>query len=322
MKSVLISGLCIVCSMLLLPIFSMGGDETHVATNKKEETAKTEALKGAESFKLLDAATGTVTEIDTAEYIFGVVAAEMPALYESEALKAQAVAAYTFALHRKKEAEETGRTYDISTDHKTDQSFITRAAAREKWGDKAPEYEQKLESAISAVKGLVLTYDKEIILSVYHAISSGVTEESKNVWGKALPYLVSVDSAGDKTHENYLSVVSLPAEELKAKISHLADTSGEGNIFANPKVSDAETVTEIDINGKTVSGFSVSEALELRSSCFQVSFADGIYTFIVKGYGHGVGMSQNGANLMAKEGKDMEEILAHYYKNSTLTQTD
>ena len=321
MKSVLISGICIVCSMLLLPIISIKGDNTTIKTGKNEEIIIAENIKGAEKFRLLDTAANTITEMETSEYIFGVVAAEMPALYETEALKAQAVAAYTFALYRKGEAEKSGREYDISTDHKTDQSFITRAAAREKWGEKAPEYEQKIEEAVSAVKGLILTYDNKIILSVYHAISSGITEESKNVWGAELPYLVSVDSSADKSHENYLSVVSFPAEELKAKISHLADTSGNENIFSNPKTTEAQTVTEIDINGKTVSGFSVSEALELRSAAFEVSFADGIYTFIVKGYGHGVGMSQNGANLMAKEGKNFKEILAHYYKNSKLTES-
>ncbi len=320
MKSVLISGLCIICSMLLIPIFAIKGDEGPVKVGTKEETVKKETIVKAESFKLLDTATNSITEINSAEYIFGVVAAEMPALYETEALKAQAVAAYTFALYRKNEAEKADREYDISTDHKTDQSFITRDAARQKWGEKAAEYEQKIESAISAVEGLVLTYNKEIILSVYHAISSGVTEESKNVWGTELPYLTTVDSSGDKLAETYLSVNSFSAEELKSKIAHLADTSGDNNIFSNPKTSEAGTVTEIDINGKTVSGFSVSEALELRSSAFQVSFADGIYTFIVKGYGHGVGMSQNGANYMAKEGKNFEEILAHYYQNSKLTE--
>ena len=172
------------------------------------------------------------------------------------------------------------------------------------------------------LKKALQKYNGEIILSVYHAISSGVTEESKNVWGTHLPYLVSVDSSGDKLAETYLSVNSFSAEDLKAKLSHLADTSGYNNIFSNPKTSDAGTVTEIDINGKTVSGFAVSEALELRSSSFQVSFADGMYTFIVRGYGHGVGMSQNGANLMAKEGKNMEEILAHYYQNSKLIETN
>ena len=322
MKSVFISGLCIVCSMLLIPIFSIKGQEDTLKTGAKEEVAEKETIKMVEKFKLLDTAANTVTEIPSKEYIFGVVAAEMPALYEFEALKAQAVAAYTFAHFRKNEAEKSGREYDISTDHKTDQSFITRAAAREKWGDKADEYEQKIESAISAVYGNVLTYNNDVILSVYHAISSGITEKSENVWGTPLPYLISVDSSHDKAAETYLSVVSFPAEELKSKISHLADTSGDGNIFANPKVTEAQTVTEIDINGKTVSGFNISEALELRSSAFQVNFAEGIYTFIVKGYGHGVGMSQNGANSMAKEGKNFEEILAHYYKNCQLKVLD
>lgn len=316
MKSIFISAMCIICAMLLIPISVMGERSTTLKTDTKQEIKENKETlpTGYASFKLLDSATGEISEISAKDYIFGVVAAEMPALYEKEALKAQAVAAYTFACFRKNEAAKEKRDYDLTTDFKTDQSYITKAAALEKWGEKASEYEQKINDIISAVEGMLITYNNQIILSVYHAISSGSTESCENVWGNALPYLVPVESLGDKLAETYLSTAAFSADELIQRLSHLTDASGEGNAFSNPKLSESGTVLEIDIRGKKVTGFAVSEALELRSACFEVAFTDGIYSFIVKGYGHGVGMSQNGANYMAKQGSNYEEILTHYYK--------
>ncbi len=323
MKSIFISALCIICSMLLIPISVMGENGTTLKTDVKQETVEKNEpeIKGYSTFKLLDSASGAINEIAAQDYIFGVVAAEMPALYETEALKAQAVAAYTFACYRKNEAAESGREYDLSTDYKTDQSYITKSAALEKWGEKAAEYEQKITDVISAVTGKVITYQNKIILSSYHAISSGVTESCENVWGNALPYLVPVESLGDKLAETYLSSVTLTAEELNLGLSSVADASGEGNAFSGQKISESGTVLQIDVRGKTVTGFAVAEAFSLRSACFEVSFADGIYTFTVKGYGHGVGMSQNGANHMAKLGSSYEEILTHYYKDCRVTDS-
>ncbi|MBQ8203733.1 MAG: stage II sporulation protein D [Clostridia bacterium] len=323
MKSIFISGLCIICAMLLIPISVMGENSDVLKTEAKNETVEKIPAKveNIASFKVLDTATNIITELSAEDYIFGVVAAEMPALYENEALKAQAVAAYTFACHRKAEAEKQGKDYHLTTDSETDQCYISSAAAREKWGEKADEYEQKIKSAVAEVRGKVLTYKNEIILSAYHAISSGVTESSENVWGNALPYLIPVESLGDKLAETYLSVISFSAEDITSRLSSLAEPTAEGFAFTEPQVSSSGTVLSIKINGKTVTGFAVSKALELRSACFEVSFADGIYTFLVKGYGHGVGMSQNGANYMAKQGSSYGEILTHYYPGCEIRDT-
>ncbi len=323
MKSIFISAICIICSMLLIPISVMGENSTTLKTDVKTETAVKEETKvsGFDSFRVLDSSSGSVSDISCEDYIFGVVAAEMPALYEEEALKAQAIAAYTFACYRKNEAMEQNREYDLTTDAQTDQSYISKASAREKWGEKADEYEQKISNVVSAVNGKVMTYEDRIILSAYHAISSGLTESCENVWGNALPYLVPVESLGDKLAETYLSTVVISAEELSNKLSSIAQISGEDNSFSNPKISESGTVLQIDIGGTTVTGFTVQKALELRSACFEVGFAEGVYTFNVKGYGHGVGMSQNGANYMAKQGSRYEEILTHYYKGCKITDT-
>lgn len=323
MKTVFISALCIICSMLLIPISVMGEEDASVKTDVKQETVKKEDVlsEGFDSFKILDTNANTVSELSAKDYIFGVVSAEMPALYEADALKAQAVAAYTFACYRKEEALKQNRDYDLTNNPETDQCYITRDAAREKWGEKADEYEQKINSAVSAVEGLMITYEGSVILSAYHAISSGVTEKCENVWGNALPYLIPVESLGDKLAETYLSSATFTADELSAKLSSIAEAPITQNVFSNPKVSESGTVLSIEINGKAVTGFAVMKALGLRSACFEASFVDGIYTFTVNGYGHGVGMSQNGANFMAKQGSSFEEILTHYYTGCKIIKT-
>lgn len=162
-----------------------------------------------------------LTEISADDYIFGVVAAEMPALYETEALKAQAVAAYTFACVKK--AENAGKSYDLTSDPAVDQSFITREKAKEKWGDKADEYSAKIENAVKSVKDYMITCGGTPILAVYHAISSGKTEDCKEVWGKDIPYLKPVSSEGDKLAPSYLSSAEFTAEVLKQKLSEDID---------------------------------------------------------------------------------------------------
>lgn len=260
---------------------------------------------------------GVVTEVSAKDYIFGVVAAEMPALYEEEALKAQAVAAYTFALYRK--GTNTNSEYDISADSDTAQCFITREEAYTRWGEKAQEYEQKIDNCISAVEGQWLSYDDAPIFAAYHAISAGSTNACADVWGSDLQYLKSVDSVGDKLANGYLSEVVLTAEQIAEKLKGIATPSGESeNYFSDIQTTDNGYVKQISYCGKQATGSDIAEALELRSSNFQIQFAEGSFTFSVKGYGHGVGMSQTGADYMAKQGSSYEEILLHYYQGVIL----
>lgn len=265
-----------------------------------------------EEVRVKIASTGEIEVFSAEDYIFGVVAAEMPALYEEEALKAQTVAAYTYYLLQKE--SNSDKDYDITDDYTVDQAFITPEAARQKWGSGADEYEAKIRSAVSDVLYERVTFGGELASTVYHAISFGVTEKASDVWGGEYPYLVSVDSSWDKLHDNYLSTVTLTAQELKTKLSAVAELKSESdNCISNIVRTDAGGVKTLDISGKTVSGSEVRSALELRSACFSVEFKDGKYTFTVKGYGHAIGMSQYGAHYMAMQGKTYKEILLHYY---------
>ncbi|MBE6781345.1 MAG: stage II sporulation protein D [Ruminococcaceae bacterium] len=297
--------------MLLLPITAGAKTETKVEGLLASGENITEEEK-LSKVKVLMSDTKEITEFSLEDYLFGVVAAEMPALYEEDALKAQTVAAYTYFL-RKKESNAQ-QDYDITDDYTVDQAFVTPEEARKKWSDSAETYERKIRNAVLDVMYKKLTYDSKLAATVYHAISFGVTENASEVWGGQYPYLVSVDSSFDKLADNYLSTVNLTSEELKTALSGKAEVKSlTENCVSDIKRTKAGSVKSVSISGVSVSGSDIRKALELRSSDFDVSFADGVYTFTVRGYGHFIGMSQNGANYMAKQGKNWQEILLHYY---------
>ncbi len=314
MKKILLITFIISAFMLLLPLGAVTTSSKSIqATTIKTDEIKT-SITQSTSFKVLDTATNTITEMTAKDYIFGVVAAEMPALYETEALKAQAVAAYTFACCRKVENSE--KEYDITNDHTTDQSFITEEQARIRWGDKANEYINKIKGAVEDTADYMITYNGKPITAVYHAISSGKTESSKDIWNFELEYLTAVSSEGDKLATNYISEASFTAEELKQKLSDSVEFSGEPkDFFTNITRTDSGSVKSIMVCSQELTGSKLREKLELRSSNFSVNFADDKFTFTVYGYGHGVGMRQNGANFIAKQGSNFKEILRHYYKS-------
>lgn len=264
-----------------------------------------------QKIRILITDTGEIEELDVEDYLFGVVSAEMPALYHEEALKAQAVVAYTYFLNKK---EQSGAEYDITDDFTKDQAFVTVKSAREKWGDKADEYENKIRRAIKSVLYKKITYEGRPILAVYHAISSGKTENVSEIWGGEYPYLISTDSSFDTNAKNYETVVTLTAEEVVEKLASKVTITDKGqNCFSETKKTEAGSVKTILAGGTTLSGADVRSALELRSANFDVVFENGIYTFTVRGYGHGIGMSQNGANCLAEQNKTYEEIINHYY---------
>lgn len=311
MKKIFIFSALILAVLLLLPLSVI---DTKLASEMVLQTGAKADLQPSDSktVKVLISQTGKVEEMSADEYIFGVVAGEMPALYEKEALKAQAVCANTFLKWRQKENADKG--YDITDDYTTDQCYISLETAREKWGDKADEYIQKLKTAINEVKGEALTFDGEIILSVYHSLSSGNTESAKNVWGKDYPYLQSVTSEGDKLAENYISTKTLTLEELKTTFGDKAKLPENlTDCFTNWKRTPSGTVTTVTVSNTEFKGSEIRALFDLKSSNFEVSATDTTLTFTVYGYGHGVGMSQNGANYMAKLGKTYSQILKHYY---------
>lgn len=319
MKEIFVILIVVIFAMLVIPLSALSkSPSTAVPTVKPQYNEPyqdpTAEFKFEEIKVLKD---GVVTPYSTKDYLFGVIAAEMPALYETEAIKAQAVAAYTFACYRM--LGHTDTDYDITADGDTAQCFITREEAAARWGEKAAEYTKKIDDCIDSVAGYTLIYNGEVIFAAYHAISPGVTNSCLDVWGKDIPYLISVNSDGDKLADNYSSEATFTSAEITERFKSINAASGEvQNYFSNIVTTDTGYVKEINFCGKTITGAQVRETLNLRSSNFTVSYNDDKFTFTAKGYGHGVGMSQTGANYMAKQGKTFEEILLHYYSGATL----
>ena len=318
MKKMLGIAAIITAFMLLVPLAVLGEEkatqeneiQTVVLQNKKE--------KKEDIFKVYNHETKEITEMSAEDYIFCVVAAEMPALYEVEALKAQAVASYTYACYKRE--ENKGKEYDISTDFNADQSFKTPEKAREDWGENADLYVEKIKKAVKSVIGQKITYKGKTILAVYHAVSCGETYSAKDVWGKEIKYLQSADSKGDETAKNYMQTFQFKESELAEKLEPLI-TSKKGNtpLLGQMAFKKNGLVESVNIYGQRVSGSDVRTALGLASSNFKFEKIDGIYVFTTLGYGHGVGMSQKGADWLAKEGMNYEKILKHYYKGTAIT---
>ncbi len=306
-----IAAVVLAFSMLFLPL-AAGGMGSHGASLPANGNYYLSPLpENHETIRVFIHETGEIKEMTVEDYLFSVVAAEMPALYETEALKAQTVAAYTYAMCKAARSEEE---YDITDDSSIDQAFISREEALAKWGEDAPVYEEKIRSAVKSVLYETITYDGQLILAAYHAISSGKTENAADTWGGNYAYLTSVDSSGDKLSPNYLSTAEFTADELKEKLSEYVVLSGDGSGWIGDiSRTDTGTVLTAVIGGKSISGGNIRKALSLRSANFDIERKDGKFIFTVRGYGHGIGMSQYGAHYMAMQGKNYKEILLHYY---------
>jgi len=279
------------------------------------------ALDGETVLKVLSG--GTVEEMDLGTYLVGVVRAEMPASFEPEALKAQAVAARTYTLYKIRSGGNHGGTADICTDHTCCQAYIGEEAARNNWGENADEYERKIEDAVTATDGQAILYGGVPILAVFHSSSAGLTRASGEVWVSDLPYLQAVESPEAKDAiPNYYSRVEFTAADFKAKVLAAypeADLSGPVSGWLRDAVTDsAGSVATVQVGGVSVKGTAVRSLLGLRSACFEWEVQDGKLIFFVTGYGHGVGLSQYGANAMAQAGADWREIVTHYYTGVTV----
>lgn len=319
MKNIyVIISLILIFFMLLLPLLSLKGEES---TGKEENAVITFGGLEDESTQVsvLMSDTQKIEKMDINDYIFGVVAAEMPALYEKEALKAQAVAAYTYTLNRAQ--QNSDKPYDITDSPATDQCYISKEKAQEKWGENAAEYEEKIKGAISEVEGEYIAYNKKPILALYHAISGGKTESCKAVFGQDLPYLTVCDSIGDLTAKGYLQTVEFTAAELKEKLANKVSlSSDEGEWIGEIKHRDNGYTESIKICGKSLTGTEFRSALSLRSANFDAEYKNGKFVFTTRGYGHGVGMSQAGAQHLAKQGGTYKEILLWYYKDCEIVK--
>ncbi len=252
--------------------------------------------------------TDEINKMNLEEYVVGVVAAEMPASFQEEALKAQAVASRTYAVYK---MESSKGDYDVVTDV-SNQSYITINEMKTKWQDEFDYYYEKVKDAVNATQGEVLKYNDEIVEAYYFAMSNGYTEDASLVFSEDRDYLQSVESAYDNETLKNFSVTKTFTKEDICKALNINCTN---LVFSNIKRSATHRVNSITINDKEFKGTVVRSKLGLRSTDFDVTNNGDKVLITTRGYGHGVGMSQYGANGMAKDGYNYEEILQYYYKN-------
>ena len=277
-----------------------------ISGSKKETTyfnnAKKEEVKEEIKLALKDTSTGEIKNIELEDYIVGVVAGEMPASFNEEALKAQAIAARTYAMYKMK---NSNGTYDLVTD-KTNQVYITEDKMKKLWQENFDYYFEKIKKAVYDTKDLIMTYNGNVILSMYFARSNGKTEDAILVFGSNEEYLKSVESP----EESLTSEVTISKDEFCNKLNISCDAINISNVLK----SSSGRINSLNINGKTFKGTEIRTLFDLKSTDFDISIGSEI-KFVTKGYGHGVGMSQYGANKLAQNGKNYEEILKHYYQN-------
>lgn len=265
------------------------------------------------------AVNGKIVKMGLEEYVFGVISAEMPASFSTEALKAQAVAARTFTVHRIMYggcSKYPGA--DVCDQSNHCQAYQTVEELKGKWKGSYDQYAEKLKKAVADTAGKIMTYEDKPILVLYHASSAGYTESVENVYSQALPYLVSVPSPDDgkvtnlatkeeydrkwfcNTVNNAYPKAKLSPDSLEKQISILSKfPSGRVNL--------------IKLGGASITGVELRRLADLRSTNFSVSFSEYSVIITTEGFGHGVGMSQDGAQAMALEGEDYSDILTHYY---------
>lgn len=291
----------------------------------KTDSAKTndvEAVSKQKAFRVKNQTTGEVDIVSVVDYVRGAVCSEMPATFHTEALKAQAVAAHTYALNLQLEAEREGRDFDFSADPMNWKGYVTEAQAKERFGVYFESYWGKTREAADSVCGEIIVYDSLPIAAAYHAISAGQTEAAENVWGNQVDYLLPVDSKGDLRAPGYEETKSLPAAQVKEDFQkafpELKLSGEEASWFSVKSRSDSGYVTELKAGDGSVTGLEFREALGLRSSDFTIDSAGGNFTITTLGYGHGVGLSQYGADYMARQGASYKEILTHYYQGATV----
>ena len=329
MRQAAAAGLILLLALFLMPLalVSRGEGELPVESGSLpiDRTVVTPepALDSAWQVKV-KLADGRVETMAMDDYLWGVVAAEMPAAFESEALKAQAVAARTYTLTKLERTTDAHPEADLCTDVNCCQAYRTKEDAAASWGENAQMYTDKIAAAVADTDGVAVLYEGKPIQAVFFSSADGRTVDAVEVWGNSVPYLTGVDSPEGEEVPNYHSTVTLTAEEFRTAFLAQypgADLSGDpSGWFSNTVSNSAGGVSSMDVGGVTVSGQDLRTLFSLRSTSFTVSAgAEGVI-FSVTGYGHGVGMSQYGANALAQEGKSYEEILKWYYTGVEVEQ--
>lgn len=288
-------------------------------------TPNTYDYKNYQTIKLLHSATNQVEEIKLDQYLYGVVSAEMPANFENEALKAQAVVARTYTIYKIKTNSGKHEGADICDNSNCCQAWISKEDRLVRWDENLRQSNwNKIVEAVNTTQGKIITYQNEPINAFFHSNSGGKTETTANVWGgTGYPYLQAVATSGEDTYTQYHSEVTLTKQtfidKIKQKHSTFKIDFAKEDCIKVLEYTDGNRVKKIKIGNLELSGVEVRTLLNLKSANFKVTIENENIKFEVIGYGHGVGMSQTGADSMAKSGSNYEEIIKHFYTGVEIT---
>ncbi|MBQ7976734.1 MAG: stage II sporulation protein D [Clostridia bacterium] len=267
-----------------------------------------------------------VAEMDTSQYLKEVVGAEMPASFSYEALKAQAVAARTYLCSKISKGGDAPehKGAPVCTDHNHCKAWLSESDRRDKWEeDKRDEYWKKISKAVEETAGEILTFEGKPISALFHSTSSGKTENAGDVWSEDVPYLRSVESRGDELSPKFYSELVCTEYEFKSKVSENVDkTDWNSGLYGNIVRSEAGGIKKITLGGVEVKGTTFRQIFGLRSTNVTIEQNGEQIIMKVKGNGHGVGMSQYGADFMASNGSTYDEILKYYYTGVNLEKAN
>ena len=306
MKNLLILTLVSAFLITLIPPVTYGS-----VTDRQEQNPP-----DGDTIRVFLADENTAKDIDFREYIAGVVAAEMPVEFHEEALSAAACAAATLArLKMQSGKDESLMGAVISTDPKKHQAYITKEEMKERWNGDTDRYYEKLYRAVDKAIDYSITYNGSLITPVYHSMSTGLTENAENVWGSAVPYLVSVESPGDPLSPGYEEKITLSFDEFREKAEENGAAPGDDITLwlGDSSYTKAGTLRSIRIGGKDFTGAEIRSIFSLRSAAVVFTMTKDGVTMTTRGYGHGAGLSQYGADYLADNGYSWQEIIKHYY---------
>lgn len=330
MKKVILYFIAFIVVCFFLPAILTKKDAKFVETSSKsnneiientdstqENIKSTYNYKNYGTIKLLHKKTGEVEQVNIDDYLCNVVSAEMPADYEIEAIKAQAVVARTYTIYKINNKKHENA--DICDDSTCCQAWVDKETRFSRWEESKRESNwEKIQKCVQETQGQIITYQNQPINAFFHANSGGKTELPVNVWGgTGLPYLQVIETAGEEGYKQYESEVELTQDELieklKTKYSDISIDFSNQEDLKILEYTDSGRVKTVKFGNHEISGVETRTLLGLKSTNFEISKENDKIKFTVKGYGHGVGMSQTGADAMAKQGKNYKEIINHFY---------
>ena len=339
MKKILFYIIALFCIVFLIPAICTKQnrqaekvDNTEIKeqeNSKQPEEVNLEKTKYEYSkfgtIRLYHSKTGEIEELPIDEYLYGVVSSEMPASYDIEALKAQAVVARTYTIYQIKNSKGKHDNADICDNFACCQAWLSKDDRMAKWSEDERETNwKKIVNAVDSTQGKIITYNGEVIDAFFHSNSGGITETASNVWGgQNFPYLKSVETSGEDGYSEYNSEVKITKQDfvnkIKEKHQEIVIDFDEIDSIKILEFTESGRVKTIKIGNIQIAGTELRSLFGLKSTNFNFEIRDNSVIFFVKGYGHGVGMSQTGANSLAKQGSTYEDIIKHFYNNVEIT---